>query len=392
MRKYIASLGVFLFIISYSTSIFLMVANGGAVAEGTALANDTTLSRSVNIFIFIYFIFSTICISWTGFLQKKFFFPLIVFCFPYFYVLIQSLLIQSYDRILVILTYPFVFYISLYLYNKNGYNFLLKLFLFSLSVIYLISLLFIFFIPEYGIGIGTHQGAWQGAFIHKNSFGFFLFLYALILCVYYYNNKKNIIKLIVIIFTILITALMTKSSTSIMLLSYLFTFLVIFGMRSNRLLNSLTTPLAIFSSLILILILMIVFSNYLSLYLEKGAGFSSRDLIWLSGINIFLEYPVFGVGYGSTEILKNVLYKSIYAEISSFHNSYIDILIYFGLFGVFIFAYLYVLLVNKIRYNGFLGYGILLPFLIYIFFESLLFGQTISMLFLFVIFNFYKLK
>lgn len=385
MRKFIASISLFIFLFVYATNIFLSIANGGAVAEGTSLATDTTLARIVNIFILILSIFSCVFIAWTGFLKKKYFYAFLFFCLPYFYTLIQCLFLNNFERTLIIMTYPFILYLALFINDKFGINYLLRLFLFNFLIILIISLIMVLFFPSYGVSIGTHEGAWQGMFLHKNAFGFFIFIFSSILLIYFKSFIQNKILLIFLLSLILVLSILVKSSTSILLISYLLVYVLFIGLKTNKIVNSFSSPFRFFCIFVFFLFIMIGSSSLFSYYLEKDAGFSNRDIIWLSGFNLFFASPIFGSGYSSSEIFSKTLFSAVYAEISSFHNSYIDILVYFGLVGIMIFFMIFFIILNDAKKNGFIYYGILFPFLLYMFFESLIFGQTISMLYLFLI-------
>ena len=104
--------------------------------------------------------------------------------------------LNNFERTLIIMTYPFILYLALFINDKFGINYLLRLFLFNFLIILIISLIMVLFFPSYGVSIGTHEGAWQGMFLHKNAFGFFIFIFSSILLIYFKSFIQNKILLI----------------------------------------------------------------------------------------------------------------------------------------------------------------------------------------------------
>jgi O-antigen ligase len=116
-------------------------------------------------------------------------------------------------------------------------------------------------------------------------------------------------------------------------------------------------------------------------YRGLGTGFTGRDIAWAEAWNIFLENPLFGVGYRAHE--------RIMTTQSSAHNGYLATLAELGLFGSVIIAFgictAFYKLIHMSTSLRRLCFPIVLSYLFLCFFERYLFnlGNPLSLLFTF---------
>lgn len=389
-RKYIGSFILFLFIVHYMTSFAMSYSLGGASASLNDSIGDTSLVRNLNILVLFSSILTSILIGWKGILLKKYFKIFLIFSILYIYTIIQSILNFSFGKISIILNYPLIIYIFLFLYDKFGSSYIVNLFLKIFSFILIFSLFLILFVPDYGISVGRHEGAWQGMFLHKNGFGFFLFLFnSIVLVKYYLSNNGRFLILLPLIFIFIINSFSSTALLLTILQIFLFT---LYKFKLKKIFNTISKPLFFIFFTAFNFLFIISMSMLISSFVGKE-GYSSRDLIWYAGFNLYKNNFLFGNGYNNDNLYLPVLESALGVSINSFHNGFLDILVFFGTVGFFIFFIQLYYILNIIRYNGFSYYVLMLPLLIYCFFESLLFGQNITYLFiLFVLFSSIRLE
>lgn len=96
-----------------------------------------------------------------------------------------------------------------------------------------------------------------------------------------------------------------------------------------------------------------IISDFITNILHKDVTLTGRDFIFLESLKLFSIHPIFGYGYGNT-IVYDVVGK-IFIAFNTAHNSFIQVLIDYGVVGMsFLIAMLYCGL-SKMRKTSFAG-------------------------------------
>lgn len=143
----------------------------------------------------------------------------------------------------------------------------------------------------------------------------------------------------------------SKSAGSILI--YLITMIVPFYWwlsrnSKNQFVLFLFLMVILLSSLLLVLLLDLDLVNDLLLAVGKDSTLTGRTQLWSTGLDVFSQYPIFGVGYqafwvpGAFEEVQKIHSMFLGQPINGFHNAYIEVLVALGLFGFSIFILLLV--------------------------------------------------
>lgn len=356
------------------TPITQLIAAGGAVQEATGDIYVDPWATASNYLVFILGL-SLLLLLWKkSSLSKIIKYKIWLFFIAFLYVILISILFSL--NINFSLAINNIIYIILFflIFDMYGYGFLIKNILKCFSLILLLSFIFIFAIPSYGVSIGTHDGSWQGVFTHKNQFGIFLscFLMFLILARYNFFIKKSLF--LVYILLIFIALFFSQSSTALVVsvisisLYFLgrFKYILYKGFFGNSVIKLVSIYLIYYS-------IMNGAQLYADLLGKQTVGYSNRDIIWGLGLVVFLNHIWFGSIIDEGFNILDYFSKYMGAMIGSFHNTYIESFATYGVIGGSLFMLPIIYLIFKIDKNNFiLFYSILIPLLIYMFMESLL--------------------
>lgn len=209
----------------------------------------------------------------------------------------------------------------------------------SLSSLLIGSLLISTFLPNYGVSVGIHDGAWQGIFTHKNELGSFC-----LLSISFFFGFSPYFKKSFFLFSISLSLFLSimSQSTSSLIGILLTTIASILLYRSTNLLNiinkfRLSTIIAAFSLALAPLAIFII--SPITSFLSKDTSFSGRGSIWEYFIYKFLDAPYFGHGLNQFNAASNKSIETILGFIpASAHNGILDALLSIGIFGSAVFA------------------------------------------------------
>jgi O-antigen ligase len=233
-----------------------------------------------------------------------------------------------------------IFYSESELLNLLGWSFI---------ILILLSIVFVVFVPQWGIMTGTLSGDWRGVFIHKNRLG----AMAVIAFVFSYllaeDHKKRTYWFWAAVISVVVLFL-SQSLTSILVFAVLFCA-IIFRKNILELRTAHTSiVLVVYFALVLNFFGLWELTNTVDLQantaslsraLGKSETLSGRTIIWDYVIRDIKEKPIWGYGLGaywlgwegySSDIAKLRGIPAAHA-----HNGFLDTLIGVGGIGLLMF-------------------------------------------------------
>lgn len=279
------------------------------------------------------------------------------------------------------------------IYKKDSFNSLLSKY-FIMSII--VSLLFIVFIPSYGLMNYKGMNVARGAYTHKNVLARTMFL-AQIFLVNGMFKKKDLIKKYIyfIFFGISIFLIIISKSSTILLYSFIFLLVTVILIK-KRLLQRIYIK-AIYCIVILFNIIIFFISspnlnNILSSIRigSKDLTFTGRNNIWYYAIKYIFKKPFLGYGYEAfweNSIIMEEFYSKYWFYSPHAHNGYLNICLNIGIISLII---IICMIVKGLQANDFLTI-ITLTFILLINLTESSFLDGASLLFwVIIVFNYAK--
>ncbi|WGV27782.1 O-antigen ligase family protein [Halotia branconii] len=224
-------------------------------------------------------------------------------------------------------------------YNSLEKHLLIVSFTFGLIVI--VSLIFSVVLPKYGVMSGIHAGSWRGIYVHKNAFGKWMVLSAIICLLKCLKvDKKYFIWEAALGLSIFMLVLSRSSAAIIVFLD----MIIIFSLLNVlRLQYDLIVPIIAFMMLVTSITTLWAVDNANEILgvFGKDTTFTGRTDLWELLIDMALRRPWLGYGYGAFWGLNSAseeVWRAIPWHPPNAHNGYIDILLNIGFIGLFIFA------------------------------------------------------
>ncbi len=223
----------------------------------------------------------------------------------------------------------------------------------------------------------------HGFFLHPLTYSGFLIIPLTFSVGFALTSKKKEKFFYLFAFFVLITALLLTDSRGALFSLFISTIILIFKLKKKLIL-----PIFLIFTLFLILFLIKNPLNIRKIDLRKES-IEKRTLLIKAFPEFFFKKPIFGYGRVYTEewiktIDKNKYKKEsleILKEMNHFHNSFLQIIFYFGIIGFLIlysiYFYLLKTLYSKKTLLSFLTFTNLLAFLIHGFFEINIFAEEI---------------
>ncbi len=283
--------------------------------------------------------------------------------------------------------YGGILFILLYFYEKN----ILKIenLLFIISISFFIVGFNGYFEYFFNYSLSSEEiikNRIQGGMFNPNTFGFYMSLSSIFFTIIYFTNNTNMKVQIISFMNIPIFLFLTLHSGSRSAwLMYIFFFLIYIleiYTKANKF-----KIIIIFATLItLILITINLDKNVLNRFIALiNLDPSIRDEIWKTMIPYILEKPLFGYGIDSFKHVVNF-------RIHSAHNSVLEILLYMGIVGFFIFSLIIYKIFREIKLQHLSYFGLALSFILVSNFDHSVFTNKIflSTLSLFAFFIFYN--
>ena len=233
-------------------------------------------------------------------------------------------------------------FIGLYLAEKYTMERVLDLLIYLCIGSLLINAVALYFFPEYSINRKPHFGIWQGLYWHKNTFGILFFLSAIIFSLALYF-KRPFLK--VVLYSGLLLSLWylyrSESTTSWLAMSM---FFVLFLFKWLAIKNIIQWRW-IFVVLLIIVCGLLLFSDQFVALFGKNLTFSGRTRIWSGVIDIIQNNLWLGHGYSG--FWYDNAHKIPHWPVGLMsHNGYLEVMVYFGIIGLFLF----ILLLGKALY------------------------------------------
>jgi exopolysaccharide production protein ExoQ len=239
---------------------------------------------------------------------------------------------------------------------------------YTFITVMLLSLVWILVVPSYGMHVNdTHHGAWRGIFAHKNIFGSYMVLCA-ILCLFFYRIQHNAIKIffILLFFISIIAILFSRSATAVAGIGFILVMVIILRYVSIRQPHARIVAIYI-AFTITVIVSLLVINNYQALFglLGRSETLTGRIPLWYMTAESIAERPVFGYGYGAywlgLEGPSARIWNSLHWNPSHAHNGFVDLAFQLGLVGlsIFLISYIYIAVVATrwmYHYRGVLKY------------------------------------
>jgi exopolysaccharide production protein ExoQ len=200
-----------------------------------------------------------------------------------------------------------------------------------------LSVICIAFLPQYGIAIGAHEGAWQGIFNHKNPLGAYM---ALATVVEWYLPTKTLgSKLARVAWICLYLVLIFFSNSITSMVTLVVTLAIMQSFKMLRLWVRVPVPIwftIVFFGGVALTSLTLNF-DAISL-LGRTSTLTGRTDLWRWVATMIARKPMLGYGFSgfwggasseSTLVQSRVHWSAIYA-----HNGYLEIALSLGLVGL----------------------------------------------------------
>jgi O-antigen ligase len=228
-----------------------------------------------------------------------------------------------------------------YLASRYSIKEQLKLLMWTLSIVLLLSLLFAIALPKYGIMGGIHAGAWRGIYVHKNVFGKMMVLSTLIFWFQVTDSKQKSWFLWLCLGLSVCFSLLAKSTGSLINLVTLFTLIPIyqiFRWRYHVMIPAVIAILIVSSSLSLW-----ITSNAATLLglLGKDPTLTGRTDMWPYMVDMIEKQPWLGYGYSGFwqgwDSPSAYVWRAAMWMPPNAHNGLLDLWLDLGLLGVCVF-------------------------------------------------------
>ena len=189
---------------------------------------------------------------------------------------------------------------------------------------------------------------------------FMVFPYIIALAKLFFVSSLRTILYYLACAIILVVGIFLTGSRSALIASFIGMFFIIFQFLKGGLNLKIIALCSFFLLIVTVLLSSFIPENtYARLFMESynDGSNASRVLYWKSGLDAFCQHPIFGYGYTSEmDAIKKVVRKEYIA-----HNTFIAILIHFGILGFSLYFHgVYKLLTRILRYKEYILFGSLI--------------------------------
>lgn len=188
-------------------------------------------------------------------------------------------------------------------------------------------------------------------FENKNSWAQTI-LFPFFLSFYLSRERKRMgYNLLALIYFIFLIFSLSKTAIIVSII-----FILLFYTLSD---SKLKAKLAVWSSIILLISVVIIFGKSINDYFDQGliraGGYSvltNRDVLWKVAIDHVVESPIFGIGRGSKDKIINM--SGVGMKVSEFHSFYIEVLAFGGFFSLIFYLLLFLTsFINGLRIKAY---------------------------------------
>jgi len=257
---------------------------------------------------------------------------------------------------------------GIYLATRYTGQELLKMLLWTLGLSAVLSIVFVLFLPSYGIHTIPYQ-AWRGVYENRNSLGCYMTLAVIGWLLYSLNNHRVSVIGLAFCLISLFLLISSKSATALVVMFLLILLLFIYGMVYNH------------KKLFIVFIIAAAGVSFFWLtknvdyvfnVLGRDATLSGRTVLWQAIWDMVMHRPLLGYGYSAFWLGWNGPSSNIWSALSTkiphAHNGYLDLWLQLGLAGLIIFLLsLFTNLYNAYRLVLKKGFKEILPLLFFFF-------------------------
>ena len=230
---------------------------------------------------------------------------------------------------------------GVYLATRFTRKEILSMLAWTLGLVAVLSLGFVWLLPGYGIHHDYYGSAWRGVYIHKNLFGNFMALAALTWLLYAFSCQGKLLVGLVFFFLSLALLFLSTSKTALIIFFILLSLLSI--IQILRRLDTKALPVGIL--LIVLVGSLAILSAYnmenILTILGRDTTLTGRIYLWQAVWLMIQEHPWLGYGYNAfwleREGPSKYIWEIVQWEPFNAHNGYLDLWLQLGLVGVVIF-------------------------------------------------------
>lgn len=238
---------------------------------------------------------------------------------------------------------------GVYLATRYNRQEILKLLVWTLGLVAVLSLGFVLFLPWYGIQQDYYGTAWRGVYIHKNLLGSFMSLSAITSLLYILSRPQKYFFSMFCFFISLVLLIMSDSRTALIIFLTLLFLLFIIQLLRRLNMGVLPAGLLLFFLLGLLILCCTCNLEFILKTLGRDTTLTGRIYLWQAVWLMVQRHPWLGYGYGAFWLGEKGPSKYIWSilpwEPGNAHNGYLDLCLHLGLVGaaVFVVSFLYIL-------------------------------------------------
>jgi exopolysaccharide production protein ExoQ len=230
---------------------------------------------------------------------------------------------------------------GVYLATRYSLKEQLQLLTWTFGIAIILSLLFIFGLPKYGIMSGFHVGKWRGIYAHKNVLGKLMIVSSIIFLLTSLNENKNRFLLWGGFVFSIILLLLSKSSSS--LINFIIIMMAFFVLRTFRWRYALLFPVLSLLTIVAELSYLWLVANTEALLssMGKDTSLTGRGPLWSAVLDSIWQHPWLGYGFSGFwkgwDTPSAAVWRVVGWEPPNGHNGLLDIWLDLGLLGLTIF-------------------------------------------------------
>ncbi|AFY87636.1 O-antigen ligase family protein [Chroococcidiopsis thermalis] len=230
---------------------------------------------------------------------------------------------------------------GIYLATRYSLKEQLQLLAWTFGIVIVFSIIFIVFLPRYGLMSGLHTGKWRGIFAHKNVLGNLMVLSSMVFLLVALNERKYKILLWGGFASSTVILLQTKSSSSLIIFFIIMS--VFLTIRSIRMPYVLTIPTLLLLALIGQILYLWLADNttYLLSSIGKDTTLTGRVDLWPAVLDKIWQRPWLGYGYsgfwGGWDRESAYVWRVTGWTPPNSHNGFLDLWLDLGILGLLIY-------------------------------------------------------
>ncbi len=328
----------------------LMIILDGGASEGDGTESSTSMPLVIFLYIVIYAIsFCLLILRWKKLLPLIakgwpicLFTGLVIFSNVWSHI--PSATINS--TFLFAGTTSFAFYLA----SRYSIKEQLQLLGWVFIVIILMSFIFAFMPPNYGIMGGVHAGAWRGIYMHKNGFGPFMSIAAIVFFLLAKSRSSTFARpelMWAFCGVSIILIILSRSSSA--MVNIVIMSLALFSLPILRLKYEWMLPilLGITSLSIFLYTMAMSQSNIIFDLLGKDSSLTGRTELWTYVTDMIRESPWLGYGYGafwqgldgpSAYVWMAQSFKAMHS-----HSGYLELFLDVGFVGFTLYMFIFLI-------------------------------------------------